>query len=112
PGQAAVATDRERGGLAFPSKRAEREADGAHDRGRERPADDAADVVGAEDFGGDCHARKNPVRRCTSQPPEKPTWPPRRGNSSVTQGPALRDAASSAVSGRKGSLRAFRTSVG
>src|SRR6185436_18617732 len=111
-GKAAVASDRERGRVALAADGAERAADVAHDGRRERLADDAADVVGAEDFCRDFHAWKCWIRRCASQGPGKPTWPPWRGNSRVTHGAALRAAASSAFSGRNGSLRALRTSVG
>ena len=42
----------EGGRLALDAERAERLADGAHDRRGQALADDAADVVGAEDFSG------------------------------------------------------------
>ena len=55
PGKAAVAADDERVAAALQGERAQRLADRADDRRRERPADDAADVVGLEDFGWECH---------------------------------------------------------
>src|SRR5207245_10240447 len=108
----AVAAHREGRGIALAPERAERAPDLAHDRGREALAHDAADVVGAEDFAGEFHVRKNSSRRRASHAPRKPTWPPVRGNSSNTPLAALAVAASSASSGRQGSLRALIASVG
>src|SRR6185503_15998686 len=93
-------------------------ADVAHAFHGERAADDAADVVGAEDFCGNGHGWRNSRRRCGSQgrpgngPVMNPAWPPVRGNSSTTLGEALRAAASNACSGRNGSLRALSNRVG
>src|SRR5258708_6182761 len=116
PRQAPVTADGEGRRLALHRERSERAADLAHDLGGERAADDAADIVGAEDLGRHLHA-KNSIRRRGSQgvsPPVtgKPTWPPPGGNSSVTHAAAARAAATSAASGRNGSLRALSTSVG
>ncbi len=55
PGEAAVATDDDRVAPALLRKRAQRLADRANDRWRQRLADDAADVVGLEDLGRKCH---------------------------------------------------------
>ena len=110
--QPAVAAHREGRRVALASERAERPADVAHDRRRQAAADDAADVVGAKDLGGQLHARRNSISRRVSQPRAKPTCPPEGGSSSETQPAAPRVAASSARSGRNGSLRALMTSVG
>ena len=55
PGQAAVATDAEGGLAAGPGLAADSLADGLDDFGGEGFADDAADVVGLEDFLGEIH---------------------------------------------------------
>src|SRR6266849_777254 len=119
PRQPAVAANREGRRAALAPERAERAADVAHDRGRKAAADHAADVVGTKDFGRQAQAAKNSrtrwgsqVRRPGNGPTGNPAWPPVRGNSSSTQGAALRAAASMAGSGRKGSLRALITRVG
>src|SRR5436190_10240732 len=111
-GEAAVAADGESGCVPFAPERAEGAAALAHDRCGEAFADDAADVVGTKNFGGQFHGRKNSSSRRMSQSPGKPTWPPRPGSSSVTAAAALRVAAISAGSGRKGSLRALIKRVG
>ena len=52
-GQPSVASDHDLIALTFQREAAQRLADIAHDRGRQRPADDASDVVGLEDFRGE-----------------------------------------------------------
>ena len=51
-GKASIAADGEGRRVALDAERAERLADGAHDRRGQALADDAADVVGAKDFSG------------------------------------------------------------
>src|SRR5258708_27040535 len=110
--EAAVTSDGERRRAALAGERSDGAADVPHDRRRERAADDPADVVDAENFRREVHARRKWRSRCGSQscrpgngPPRKPTWPPLRGNSSIVLCEVFRVAASKSCSGRKGSSR-------
>src|SRR6185312_13507003 len=95
--------------------------DGLHAGLGQRAVHDAADVVGLEDLGGDgSHSgctRNWKMRRGSQSmlpgkgPETNSTWPPSRGNSSLTADETSRSVGS-AFSGRNGSSHAFSRSVG